>query len=216
MAVMGKSLYGALSLLLWLWAPVFQAEAAEFAVRGIALGEAKDSARARLQADNPQYQTRQDPVYPELERDLASSLWNLEACQPSRGTVTRTACTRTEVQYNHSKLGARAMAIDFTQTLNPTVPAEIIQKRLEATYGPPDAETEMLRGFFRTPYGRTLAWEDGDRRLEAVLYFYDGEAARTIALSLKAVDQKLLSENQALMAEIDTDAGASGEGQITF
>ena len=204
------------------------------ALRGIALGMAREEARARLWADTPYHRTFRNSAAQNgaaqnsaaqnsaaqngedgPERDVGSSLWNLDACQITRDSITRDACARIEVTYSHPDIGARVMRIALVQTLNPAVQVSDLRDRLVAAHGEPAEESTEYQGFiWRDATRRVLTWQWGATQLEAGLHFYKGDENRTVTLTLTAEDGALIAENRSHLDGLG--AGASSEEQLRF
>jgi hypothetical protein len=197
--------------------PGSRAGAEGIVIRGIALGMGQAEARERVWADTPYHETRNDPAAPELESDVGASVWNLDACQPSRVSSTWGACTRIQVDYSPPGLDSRVMGIRLVQVLSPAVAAETLRAKLVESYGEPTREETKFSGLiFKSPTRRTLTWTEGPNSLAATLYFYNEGEARTVALTLTAEDGALTEETRAyLKTESGLPRGPTGD-QLQF
>jgi hypothetical protein len=179
------------------------------------MGQAE--ARERIWADTPHHETRNDPATPALESDVGSSVWNLDACQPVRGSSTRGVCTRIQVDYSHPDLGSRVMGIRLVQVLSPAMTAETLRAKLVETHGEPASEETKYSGLiFKSATRRTLTWNEGPNSLTATLYFYKGEEARTFALALTAEDGALAEENRAFLKSQGGSSASPADDQLQF
>jgi hypothetical protein len=194
-----------------------RAGAEGIAIRGIALGMSQAEARERVWADSPHHETRTDPATAALESDVGSTVWNLDACQPARGSSTRGACTRLQVDYSHPGLESRVMRIRLVQNLSPAMAAETLRAKLVEAHGEPASEETEYSGLvFKSPTRRTLTWAKGPSSLTATLYFYKGEEARTMALALTAEDGALIEENRAYLKTQGGSSSGPADDQLQF
>lgn len=207
-----------LSILLAVSVPfgMSSAEPGRFAIRGIALGMSQADARARLFDDTPHHETTRQDAVTKLEVDVGSTLWNLAACRATRTAITRDACRRMEVRYSHPDLGGQMMAVSLTQTLNPSVPEARLRETLVASYGEPEREETSYSGLiWKTATHRTLTWTDDASSLRATFYFYKGEAARYVSLTLAARHAALVEATRDHLAA-QGGQGSDADDQLRF
>ena len=197
--------------------PGSRAGAEGIAIRGIALGMGQAEARERIWANTPHHETRNDPAAAELESDVGSTVWNLDACQPVRGSSTRGACMRIQADYSHPGLDSRVMRIRLVQALSPAMAAETLRARLVESHGEPASEETKYTGvIFKSPTRRTLTWTEGPISLTATLYFYKGEEARTLSFALTAEDGALIEENRAYLKTQGGGSSGPADDQLQF
>ena len=188
-----------------------------FSIRGIELGMGQAEARAKLWRDTPYHETVEAEGIEGLQRDLGSTLWNLNACRPTRDAITRAACARIEVHYTHPAIETRVMRIDLTQTLNPAVPASKLREKLVEAHGEPDEETTSFSGFiWKSPDHSLLTWVGGTARFRATIYYYKGDKERSVALTLEAEDLALIEKNKAYLENLTKEPADNPEEQLRF